>query len=106
MSGNLIQEKKEIESRYGEWTTPIEFPFEKQTKHSSNVRKMCIAQLASDLATKPLSSCRVLDLGCRVALPRHFSKGDLRYRPLFAALLKRKLVNINHRLKQIFAFYR
>ncbi len=69
-----IQTKAEIELQlqelkrlYGEWTYDIPLPHGVWTKGNLNVphtRLKRIVQAVSDLCSKPLSSCRVLDLGC------------------------------------------
>jgi len=63
----LRRELDELRSKYGEWSYDIPLPFEIWTKGNLKVphtRLRRIVQIVSDLSKKPLSECRILDLGC------------------------------------------
>lgn len=58
---------KELTGKYGEWTYDIPLPHDVWTRGNRNepfMRLKRILQVAHDLADKPLSQCRVLDLAC------------------------------------------
>jgi SAM-dependent methyltransferase len=58
---------EELKSRYGEWTYDIPLPFDIWTGGNLKIphtRLKRILQVVGDLSEKPLSDCRVLDLGC------------------------------------------
>jgi len=58
---------EELKSEHGEWAYDIPLPFNVWTKGDLQVphtRLKRIVQIVSDLSRKPLSECRVLDLGC------------------------------------------
>ena len=71
---NTIMEKSEIIERlnnlkqqYGEWSYDIPLPYNIWTKGNiqmPHTRLKRIVQLVNDTVGKPLSECRVLDLGC------------------------------------------
>lgn len=56
-----------LKSQFGEWTFDIPLPYGIWTKGNlqmPHTRLKRIVQVVSDLCKKPLSECRVLDLGC------------------------------------------
>lgn len=58
---------EELKRRYGEWTYDIPLPFGIWTRGNLKIphtRLKRILQVVGDLSGKPLSDCRVLDLGC------------------------------------------
>jgi 2-polyprenyl-3-methyl-5-hydroxy-6-metoxy-1,4-benzoquinol methylase len=58
---------EELKSKHGEWAYDIPLPFNVWTKGNLQVphtRLKRIVQVVSDLSNKPLSECRILDLGC------------------------------------------
>jgi 2-polyprenyl-3-methyl-5-hydroxy-6-metoxy-1,4-benzoquinol methylase len=67
-SEESIQKKlNELKSAYGEWTFDIPLPFGIWTKGNlkePHARLKRIVQIVSDLSRRPLSDCRILDLGC------------------------------------------
>lgn len=71
-SGEIKKEEiearlQELKSEFGDWTYDIPLPHDIWTKGKLNVphtRLKRIVQIAQDLCVKPLSECRVLDLGC------------------------------------------
>jgi len=57
----------ELKSEYGEWTFDILLPFDIWTMGNLQIphaRLKRIVQVVNDLSRKPLSECRILDLGC------------------------------------------
>ena len=57
----------ELRQKYGEWNFDIPLPFGVWTKGNQGIpqtRLRKIVQIVSDLSQKPLSECRILDLGC------------------------------------------
>jgi SAM-dependent methyltransferase len=57
----------DINQRFGEWTSDIPLPHDIWTRGNQktpHTRLKRIVQIAQDLCPKPLSQCRVLDLGC------------------------------------------
>lgn len=63
----LLRELEAIKSQYGEWTYDIPLPFDIWTRGNlqlPHTRLRRFMQIVSDLAEKPLSECRVLDLAC------------------------------------------
>ena len=67
-SEEAIRKKlNELKSTYGEWTFDIPLPFGIWTKGNlkePHARLKRIVQIVIDLSKKPLSDCRILDLGC------------------------------------------
>lgn len=64
---DIIQRRAELIQRYGEWWDNFalaEGIWTRAPSHAPNPRVIKILQIASDLAQKPLSHCRVLDLAC------------------------------------------
>jgi 2-polyprenyl-3-methyl-5-hydroxy-6-metoxy-1,4-benzoquinol methylase len=58
---------EQLTRQYGEWTFNIPLPHGIWTAgklHEPHTRLKRIVQVASDLCMKPLSQCRILDLGC------------------------------------------
>lgn len=58
---------RDVTTKYGSWSYDVPLPHGVWTKGNLGIphtRIKRIVQIASDLAGKPLSSCRVLDLGC------------------------------------------
>lgn len=64
----ILQKKREIEDRYGKWTTHnlclTEDIYTFQPEHGPNKRLRRIMQSISDIANEPLKNLRVLDLAC------------------------------------------
>ncbi len=63
----LLSALDEMKRNYGEWTYDIPLPFGVWTRGNEQLphtRLKRIVQVVSDLSVKPLSQCRVLDLGC------------------------------------------
>ena len=63
----IQQGMEEIKLKYGDWGFDIPLPYGIWTRGNlgfPHTRLMRIKQIASDLSRKPLSECRVLDLGC------------------------------------------
>ena len=57
----------EMKRNYGEWTFDIPLPFGLWTRGNLQIphtRLKRVVQVVSDLSAKPLSECRILDLGC------------------------------------------
>lgn len=67
-SKESIQQKlDEIKGEYGEWSFDIPLPFDIWTAGNLQIphtRLRRLIQVVSDLSRKPLSECRILDLGC------------------------------------------
>jgi SAM-dependent methyltransferase len=67
-SKEFVQQKlDELKRKYGEWTFDIPLPFDIWTNGNLQIpqtRLKRIIQIVHDLSNKPLSECRVLDLGC------------------------------------------
>ncbi len=67
-SRESIQKRlNELKSEYGEWTFDIPLPFDIWTMGNLQIphaRLRRVVQIVSDLSRKPLSDCRILDLGC------------------------------------------
>jgi 2-polyprenyl-3-methyl-5-hydroxy-6-metoxy-1,4-benzoquinol methylase len=67
-SKKAIQERlDELKLKYGDWAYDIPLPHGIWTRgnlQKPHTRLKRIVQIANDLSTKPLSECRVLDLGC------------------------------------------
>ncbi len=64
---SIQQELNELKRQYGEWTYDIPLPFDIWTRGNlqlPHTRLKRIVQIVSDLCRKPLSECRILDLGC------------------------------------------
>lgn len=64
---SIQQELDELKRKYGDWTYDIPLPFNIWTRGNlklPHTRLRRIVQVVSDLAGKPLSECRILDLGC------------------------------------------
>jgi SAM-dependent methyltransferase len=74
----LQRELEKLKSEYGEWTNDIPLPFDVWTRGNLQIphtRLKRIVQVVSDLSRKPLSECRILDLGCLDGLfPIEFAK--------------------------------
>ncbi len=74
MLGKPLQSKEAIQQRldelkrkYGDWAYDIPLPYDIWTGgnlQKPHTRLKRILQIANDLCNKPLSACRVLDLGC------------------------------------------
>lgn len=63
----IQKELNQLKSEYGEWSYDIPLPFNIWTRGNLQIphtRLRRIVQIVSDLSRKPLSECRVLDLGC------------------------------------------
>ncbi len=63
----IQQGLEELKSKYGDWTYNILLPFDIWTKGNLRIphtRLKRIIQVVNDLSRKPISECRVLDLGC------------------------------------------
>ena len=63
----IQQELNELKLKYGEWNFDIPLPFGIWTKGNIGIpqtRLRKIVQVVNDLSQKPISECRVLDLGC------------------------------------------
>lgn len=63
----IQQRLDEIGREYGDWTYDIPLPFDVWTKGNlrlPHTRLKRIVQAVSDLSQKPISKCRILDLGC------------------------------------------
>jgi len=57
----------ELKREYGDWTYDIPLPFDIWTRGNLQIphtRLKRIVQVVNDLSEKPLSECRILDLGC------------------------------------------
>lgn len=64
---NLQQRLDELKLKYGDWAYDIPLPYGIWTAgnlQKPHTRLKRIVQIANDLCDKPLSACRVLDLGC------------------------------------------
>jgi SAM-dependent methyltransferase len=68
LSKEAIQQRlNELKHKYGAWTYDIPLPFNIWTKGNLQMpqtRLKRIVQVVHDLSRKPLSECRILDLGC------------------------------------------
>ena len=63
----IQQRLDELRREYGNWTNDIPLPFDIWTKGNLQIphtRLKRIVQAVSDLSKKPISECRILDLGC------------------------------------------
>ena len=63
----LLEQIQDLEQKYGAWAYDIPLPFDVWTGGNRNIphtRLKRIVQIVSDLVDKPLSECRILDLGC------------------------------------------
>jgi SAM-dependent methyltransferase len=63
----IIHQLKELKQTYGDWTYDIPLPYNIWTNGNLDLphtRLKRIVQVVSDLVNKPLSACRILDLGC------------------------------------------
>lgn len=63
----IQQGLNELRREYGDWTYDIPLPFDIWTKGNLRIphtRLKRIVQVVSDLSQKPISECRILDLGC------------------------------------------
>jgi len=63
----IQRELNELKHQYGEWTYDIPLPYGIWTKGNLRIphtRLKRIVQVVSDLSQKPISECRILDLGC------------------------------------------
>lgn len=63
----IQKELDEIKSKYGEWNFDIPLPYGIWTKGNlgePHTRLKRIVQIINDLSKKPISECRILDLGC------------------------------------------
>ena len=67
-SKEAIQQRlDELKRKYGDWAYDIPLPYGIWTRgnlQKPHTRLKRIVQIANDLSNKPLSECRVLDLGC------------------------------------------
>ena len=66
-SEELQRALDELKREAGEWTFDIPLPFDIWTRGNLQIphtRLKRIVQVVSDLSEKPLSECRILDLGC------------------------------------------
>jgi len=64
---SLQQSMDQLKQQYGEWTYDIPLPFDLWTRGNlqlPHTRLKRVVQIVSDLCKKPLSECRILDLGC------------------------------------------
>ena len=64
---SILSQLEALKSQFGEWTFDIPLPHDIWTRGNLQVphtRLKRIVQVVSDLSKKPLSECRVLDLGC------------------------------------------
>jgi len=64
---SIQQRLEDIKQKYGEWTYDIPLPFDIWTRGNLKIphtRLKRIVQVVRDLSVKPLSECRILDLGC------------------------------------------
>jgi SAM-dependent methyltransferase len=64
---SIQSQLEQMKRQFGEWTYDIPLPHGVWTKGNLNVphtRLKRIVQIVNDLCSKPLSSCRILDLGC------------------------------------------
>jgi hypothetical protein len=62
----LIAQLNDLKSKFGEWAYDIPLPFDVWTRGNLKIphtRLKRIVQIASDVVGKPLSECKVLDLG-------------------------------------------
>lgn len=63
----IEQRLAELKLKYGDWAYDIPLPYGIWTRgdlQKPHTRLKRIVQIANDLSNKPLSACRVLDLGC------------------------------------------
>ena len=63
----IQQELNELRRAYGDWTNDIPLPFDVWTRGNLQIphtRLKRIFQVVKDLSQKPISECRILDLGC------------------------------------------
>lgn len=63
----LLEQIENLKREYGAWTYDIPLPFDVWTRGNINIphtRLKRTVQIVSDLVGKPLSECRILDLGC------------------------------------------
>jgi SAM-dependent methyltransferase len=64
---SIQQGLEELKRKYGDWTFDIPLPFDIWTNGNLQIpqtRLKRIVQVVKDLSEKPLSDCRILDLGC------------------------------------------
>lgn len=64
---SIQQRLDELKREYGDWTYDIPLPFDIWTRGNLQIphtRLKRIVQVVNDLSEKPLSECRILDLGC------------------------------------------
>ena len=64
---SIQQGLDQIKAKYGEWSFDIPLPFDLWTRGNlqiAHTRLRRLLQVVSDLSRKPLSECRILDLGC------------------------------------------
>lgn len=64
---SIQKQMEELKSEYGNWSFNIPLPFALWTNDElqlPHTRLKRIVQIVSDLSYKPLSECRILDLGC------------------------------------------
>jgi SAM-dependent methyltransferase len=63
----ILQELESLKTKYGEWTYDIPLPYNIWTCGNLNVphtRLKRLFQCVNDISNKPISECRILDLGC------------------------------------------
>ena len=63
----IQQELDELKLKYGEWNFDIPLPYGIWTNGNQGIpqtRLRKIVQIVNDLSQKPISECRILDLGC------------------------------------------
>jgi 2-polyprenyl-3-methyl-5-hydroxy-6-metoxy-1,4-benzoquinol methylase len=64
---SLLDALEQTRRLYGEWSYNIPLPFDVWTRPGERIphtRLKRIAQIAIDMISKPITECRVLDLGC------------------------------------------
>ena len=68
MNKDRIQERMaQLVAQYGEWVYDLPLPHGIWTRGNQGIphtRLKRLLQIVKDLSRKPLSSCRILDLGC------------------------------------------
>ena len=63
----LLEQIQNLKQEFGDWTYDIPLSFNVWTRGNLNIphtRLKRIVQIVSDFVDKPLSKCRILDLGC------------------------------------------
>lgn len=103
----ILDQIEKIEKKYGAWAYDIPLPFDVWTggnKKIPHTRLKRIVQVVSDLVGKPLSECRILDLGSldgifSIEFAQHGAKTlgiEVREDNIKKALFSKEVLNLNN----------